>query len=225
MLLINLKGSAPTADFEGFYSRSQVARGLESGDARAEKAILLGPGELEHLPHQVLMRNSPPPFAALFQLRSPSGEKTDRLAEGILAVVTQLSEWIDRKRSALLVGSEVSITSGWGPIKIGMVLRRYPNHSHQEFMQHWFGRHAALGEAVEGVRYRQDHVDLDQTNALAQAAGIEFEEIDGVTESFFASTQEASRIMRRPDVADGAIADEKRFIDHSRSHFGFYRII
>jgi hypothetical protein len=44
-----------------------------------------------------------------------------------------------------------------------------------------------------------------------------------LTDSFYLTTDVAYAFMTYPDVAVGAIADVKSFIDHARSQFGFYR--
>ncbi len=225
ILLINLKPGVSRQDFKAFFASDRCGRDTGPEDEDAAKAILMDKSEIADLPHQVLMAESPKPFDAAYQLRSADTGQLENLSAGIAEVVEQLDEWLDRSRSALLVGTEVAITRGWGPIKIIMPLRRWPEQSHDEFMQNWYGRHASIGEAVEGVRYRQNHVDADATNRLSKTTGITFEELDGVTESFFLTTKDAIDVMSRPEVAVDAIEDEKQFIDHSRSQFGFYRVL
>jgi len=179
--------------------------------------------EIPRIAHQILMQDSPPPFDAVVQLACD--ETTATLSDSLAMIAERLDTWIDRSRSAVLVGDEVKITAGGGTILIVMPLRRRPELTHDQFMAHWFERHADLGEAVEGVRYRQNHVDYAATDALAERLGFTFEPMDGLTESYFTTADEAFELMSREEVAVAAIEDEKRFIDHSRSHFGFYRTL
>jgi hypothetical protein len=125
----------------------------------------------------------------------------------------------------VLVGKEIAITRGDGPIYNIMPLRRLSALSHEAFMHHWFDRHAALGEGVEGVRYRQNHVDYPGTEALAGRMGLFFAPMDGLTESYFDSVDAAMAILSQEDVSVGAIEDEKLFIDHDRSQFGLYETV
>lgn len=132
---------------------------------------------------------------------------------------------MDRSSAAVLIGKEVAITAGDGPIYNIMPLRRLPSMDHDEFMHHWFERHASLGEGVEGVRYRQNHVDSEATGALAGQLGLSFVPMDGLTESYFDSVESACAILSQEVVAVDAIDDEKRFIDHARSQFGIYKTV
>ena len=72
------------------------------------------------------------------------------------------------------------------------------------------------------MRYRQNHVDAAATTALSARVG---QPMDGLTESYLVTIDEAVEMFTRDEVAVGAIDDEKRFIDHSRSQFGFYRTV
>ena len=225
MLLINLKQGASSRDFRTFFESQDFGAGLERDDITAVKSILMDSSEISGLPHQVLMADSPEPFAAVYQLTSPDTDDLAALAGGIQQAVGQLADWIDISDSALLVGTEVAITRGSGPIEIVMPLRRRRDISHDEFMQSWYGRHTSIGESVEGVRYRQNHVDAGATTRLSEEIGIGSEPLDGVTESFFLTAEDAVKIMGQPHIASEAIEDEKLFIDHSRSQFGFYTIL
>lgn len=224
MLLITLKPQVASETFNEIFANRGLGRDTGPNAENAAKAILMDESEISGLPHQQVMANSPPRFHAVYQLRS-DGNDFEHLGAGIADAVSQLEDWIDRGRSALLLGTEVAITQGWGPIKVVMPLRRRADMTHDDFMQSWYGRHANIGEAVEGVRYRQNHVDAEATRRLSRATGITFEELDGLAESFFPTPEAAVKLMNQPQVAVDAIEDEKAFIDHSRSHFGFYRVL
>ena len=219
--MIALKKNASSQAFADVF---RAEAGRVPGDAGAEAwSLPVGEDQMPRIAHQILMENRPPPFDAVVQLSG--GESATVLSDRLADIAARLDTWIDRSRSAVLVGEEIRITAGDGPVLIVMPLRRLPELSHEQFMAHWFERHADLGEAVEGVRYRQNHVDYTATNALAQRLGLSFEPMDGLTESYFDNEQEAFTLMSREEVTVGAIEDEKRFIDHSRSQFGFYRTL
>lgn len=225
-LLIGLR---PAVDRMAFRAAFTAMADAAAGGQRARfgQAWLLPllPGEMPIIAHQVLMKDSPPPFDAIIQFAASDAGDVPVMTDALARLASRLEPWLDPGRSAVLVGQEIPITQGIGPIMVSMPLRRLPQLTHQEFMQHWFERHASLGEAVEGVRYRQNHVDAAETSALAARMGLHFEPMDGLTESYLMTVDEAVEMFTRDEVAIGAIEDEKRFIDHSRSQFGFYRAV
>lgn len=183
-------------------------------------AALIVPETL--LPHQRLMASSPAPFDIAYQLSTGSDEPSAAMADAVATMWAALRSTLDADRSAVLVGQEIAITRGDGPVYNIMPLRRVPALSHEEFMHHWFDRHADLGEGVEGVRYRQNHVDSAATEALGRRLELSFPEMDGLTESYFDDVAAAIAILSQDVVAIDAIEDEKRFIHHPRSQFGLY---
>lgn len=221
LFLVALKEGASRADFE------QALRGLAT-DARAANGLdlrwvlRLGEDAIQRIAHQDLMSASPEPFDAVLQVSAYDEAGAASFAAIIEDAARRLDPWLDRSRSAVLIGDEYRITAGDGPVMIVMPLRRLPALSHDDFMEHWFRRHADLGASVDGVRYRQNHFDYAATEALAKRLGLTTPPLDGVTESYFLDTEEAHRLMSAPAVAVDAIIDEKRFIDHSRSQFAFY---
>lgn len=177
------------------------------------------------LPHQQVMANSPKPFDFAYQLSADDADALGAMEGAVVALGEALGALVDVGNALVLVGREIAITSGDGPIYNIMPLRRIPALSHAEFMHHWYDRHASLGEGVEGVRYRQNHVDHAATGALAERMGLAFEPLDGLTESYFDSVDAAVAILSQEDVAVGAIEDERRFIHHDRSQFAIYETL
>ncbi len=181
--------------------------------------------DVSRLPHLQVMANSPRAFDVVYQLSSTDMSDRTALVEAVAAMATALGKAYDTTGWAVFVGQEIAITRGDGPIYNVMPLRRVPALSHDEFMHHWFDRHADLGEGVDGVRYRQNHVDDAATRALAARTGLAFEPMDGLTESYFDSVDAAIAILSQDAVAIDAIADERLFIHHPRSQFGLNRIV
>jgi hypothetical protein len=194
-----------------------------SGDVDQRLAIRVSDGM--NLPHQIVMKSSPKPFDFAYQLSSSDVKVLPAMVDAIRSMATELGDAVNHSTAAVLVGKEIAITTGDGPIYNIMPLRRVPTMDHAEFMHHWFDRHASLGEGVAGVRYRQNHIDSEQTQALAAKLGLSFVPMDGLTESFFDDLEAARAILSQEDVAVGAIDDEKRFIDHSRSQFAIYKTV
>ncbi|HEX2795068.1 MAG TPA: EthD domain-containing protein [Croceicoccus sp.] len=196
-----------------------IVAGLDAGvDARVGMRIVDFP-EVEHIR---LMAASPPPFDFAFLLVADDADRGPMEAAAAAMADALGDVLVDRE---VLVGREVAITSGDGPVFVTMPLRRLPALDRPAFMQAWFGVHAQLGVEVPGVRYRQNHVDVAATDALKARVGGEGEALDGLAESYFDTVDHAFAIMSQPSVEVDAIVDEKRFIDHSRSRFAFYDTI
>jgi len=194
-----------------------------SGDVDQRLAIRVSDGM--NLPHQIVMEGSPKPFDFAYQLSSSDGIVLPAMVDAIRSMANELGDAVNPSTAAVLIGKEIAITAGDGPIYNIMVLRRLPTMDHDEFMHHWFDRHASLGEGVAGVRYRQNHIDSERTQALAANLGLSFVPMDGLTESYFDDLEAARAILSQEDVAVGAIDDEKKFIDHSRSQFAIYKTL
>lgn len=218
IVLLLAAADGKRADF-----RDQLTAMAEKRPAGGQRwGLLLEPDEMETLPHQIVMQDSPPPYDALIEYDYAQGGAAKDAA---LGVVADLGDLVDPLRSNVLVCDEYRITTGNGPIFNGMPLRRVPALSHEEFMDAWFGRHAELGEGVEGVRYRQNHVVEPETSDLVQRLGFGSPPMDGLTCSFFDTIDAAVALLSSPPVRDGAIDDERTFIDHDRSQFGMYRTL
>lgn len=197
----------------------------------AALAAAAGPGErwsLEldgaervHVPHMDIMKEVPP-HDAIVEFIGAGIAAAEPVAAGIVAALRPL---LDVSRSNAAVIDEYAITQGDGPVFCVLTLRRYRTMDRATFMEAWFGRHAKLGEKVEGVRYRQNHAELAASAALAARLGLAGTELDGMALSYFDGPREAAKILGAPAVAVGAIEDERRFIDHPRSQFSLYRTI
>ena len=221
-LYFNAAGSVDDAVAACEAKARELAKTLPDGVAqRVARRVT----EMPVIPHQVLMADSPRPFDVAYQLSSADSGALEAMNEAVAAMAQALGAHVDRTSAAVLVGQEIAITRGDGPIYNIMPLRRRPELSHDEFMHHWFDRHASLGEGVEGVRYRQNHVDYAATDALAERAGVRFEPMDGLTESYFDSIDAAVAVLSQKEVEVDAIEDEKRFIHHPRSQFGLYETV
>lgn len=206
-------------------SRDQAERNASTLPAGVAQRLGRRVTDMPVLPHQIVMADSPKPFDMAYQLSAAADASLAAMTDAVAAMGAALQASIDRANAAVLVGKEIAITSGDGPIYNIMPLRRLPALDHAAFMHHWFDRHAALGEGVEGVRYRQNHVDYPPTEALATRMGLAFAPMDGLTESYFDSVDAAVAILSQEDVAVGAIEDERRFIDHARSQFALYETL
>jgi hypothetical protein len=102
-------------------------------------------------------------------------------------------------------------------------LARLPRLTLDEFHDYWLNRHAALGRRlIPPYTYHQLHADPAASDGLASRTGLAASRFDGVVEVHFPDLQAFVRQLQRPEVAEEALADEKNFIDHSRSIFWAY---
>jgi len=223
-LLIGLNQDAGTDTFEPSF-RTLADRYRTRLRQRIGQAwsLRIPPSEMETVPHQILMKDSPAPFDAMIQFTSKHQADLAEMIKLTELLAGELGGYLDKSRSTVFVGKEVAITQGIGPVHLAMALRRLPSLTPDQFMAHWFGRHASIGEAVEGVHYRQNHIDFVKMEGLSARIGLGLELLDGLVDSYFANTDDAVELLSREEVSVGAIEDEKLFIDHSRSHFGFCR--
>jgi len=223
LLMVMSKPGVPPADFEQKFAECAPAPGMSRDGTHQRWARLLGRNDAPAVPHQVFMKTSPPPCDGVIEILK--AEDDADLAVAAAAALRRVEPIVSAGGTCALVCDEVRITQGDGPIFVIMVLRRLPHLSHDEFMASWFGRHAAIGEAVEGVRYRQLHVVDNETNSLNAALELASPRIDGIATSYFLTVAEAVQLLSSDAVAVGAIADEKTFIDHASSQFGLYRTL
>ncbi|GGC33616.1 hypothetical protein GCM10011371_21290 [Novosphingobium marinum] len=219
-----------------FDATNGIDAAIDAAQAQADELAGTLPGgiaqrlarrvtDMPLIPHQKVMADSPKPFDIAYQLSSENDADRDAMVLAVAAMAETIAAHIDKGHAAVLVGREIAITRGDGPIYNIMPLRALPGMTHDEFMHHWFDRHATLGEGVDGVRYRQNHVDYPPTEDLAARIGLSFEPMDGLTESYFDSVDAAVEILSQETVAVDAIEDERRFIHHPRSQFGIYETV
>lgn len=211
--------SARTGTRAAFRERFAALAASAGPDERW--SLALDEDERVHVPHMDIMKDVPPQDAVIEFI----GVGLAAAESAVVRIVDALRPLLDTSRSNAAVIDEYAITQGDGPVFCVLTLRRYPTMDRSTFMEAWFGRHAKLGEKVEGVRYRQNHAELATSATLAGRLGLSGTELDGMALSYFDSPREAVRILGAPAVAIGAIEDERRFIDHPRSQFGLYRTV
>ncbi len=105
-------------------------------------------------------------------------------------------------------------------IKLFFCLRRRPDLSRAQFLEHWHGIHAEIArrgaEALGAVRYVQNHtLTLPINDALRDGRGAP-EAFDGVVELWFESVDDVASTFHEPDARaaiKALLADEVTFID------------
>jgi len=103
-------------------------------------------------------------------------------------------------------------------LKLLYLQRRLPRLTRAEFQEHWLEQHPRFARQIPGVlRYVQYATLLDDpiSASLAQASeGLE--PYDGLTAVWFADSASFAESMAHP-IVEAGMADERHFVDHSRS--------
>lgn len=144
--------------------------------------------------------------------------------DAAVGIVAALGEGFDRGASTVLAFTRHAVLPGRDAVRLYFGLRRLERLSLSEFHDYWLNRHADYGRRlIPPYTYHQLHADPEATARLATDTGLAASDLDGVVEVHFPDVEALVRQLSRADVAEGALADERNFIDHARSQFWAYR--
>lgn len=160
-----------------------------------------------------------PPFDAVVEVSKSDDGSFEPLNKAIDGLAGRLGAWVDPGRSIVIAGTEHQITPGSAPLFLAFPLRRLARLSHREFLDYWLNVHAEFGRKarIPPIKYKQFHGDEAASQAAASLAGVAIHDYDGVAMSYFMDIPELQDLLAQPSVANAALEDERRFIDHSRS--------
>lgn len=126
----------------------------------------------------------------------------------------------DASRARTLAAVRHSVLPGRDAIRLFFGLRRLPVLDRAAFHDYWLNRHAEIGRRlIPPYSYHQLHADTAATDAAALATSLPPIDLDGIVEVHFPDIDAFVRQLSRKEVAEEALADERNFIDHSRSFF------
>jgi uncharacterized protein (TIGR02118 family) len=158
-----------------------------------------------------------PPFGYLVELAFES-EDAAMVQVGSLRDRLDPVGGIDRSASVVVAGKEFTVVAGDEPIMLGMALTRRDGMSRAAFTEYWRTSHADLGRQVPGSEgYRQVHLDETLTDTVAAALGFHGPRFDGMALAYYSTQTAFESIMANAEVTAALLADERTFIDHSRS--------
>jgi hypothetical protein len=190
--------------------------------ARCGLALRLPGNPVGETAHSSATSDGPRPCDAILEIQLAAAEIAAAI-EAIRGLAGRLGHLIDPVRSAAIAGFEHVIMPGRGPVSLCFALRRLPRLTRQQYLDYWLNVHAEFGRHISPTHtYRQFHADDHSSRQTADAAGICIADYDGTAESFFPDVAGLRALLTRTDVAEGALEDERRFIDHARSVIGFY---
>ena len=125
-------------------------------------------------------------FSAVLEVSCAAPDGLDELARSVEGVAPRLAGLIDVDRSSAVVGTDVVILDGGGPVQLFYCMRRAPDTTHEAFSQFWAQQHTKIASTTPGLSgYRQLHASLSHSRAAAAAAGLPVSEINGVALEWF----------------------------------------
>lgn len=225
LLLSFCAGHAAEAVQGKLAAEGQRGLGLAPRGCHHRLALRLVDERMAKLAHAEAMGASPPSFDVVFEI---GGENADlgALVASVKGFSQRLEGWVEPARSAALAGVEHVIVAGSRPLLLVYALRRLPRLSADAFHDYWLHTHAEMGRRVPGQQgYRQFHADAAASRAAAEAAGVAISAFDGAAEAYYQDVEAFLAIMARPEITADALADERNFIDHTRSVMGLYRLV
>ena len=127
-------------------------------------------------------------FCAVLEVSCPAADGgLDQLANCIDGVGQRLELLIDRERSLAVVGTDLALIDGGGPVQLFYCMRRSGDTTHESFCEFWAQQHKRIAVTTPALTgYRQLHASLGHSRTAAQAAGVPESEINGVALEWFA---------------------------------------
>ena len=112
-------------------------------------------------------------FSAVLEVSCPAPDGLDELARCVDGVGGRLEGLIDRSRSCAVVGTDLVLLDGGGPVQLFYCMRRSPDATHEAFSKFWAKQHAEIAVTTPSLAgYRQLHASLDHSRVASEAAGL-----------------------------------------------------
>jgi hypothetical protein len=152
-------------------------------------------------------------FSAVIEVSCPAPGGLDELAGSVDGIGQRLGALIDRDRSSAVVGTDLVILDGGGPVQLFYCMRRAPDTTHEAFCDFWAKQHTKIATTTPGLSgYRQLHASLPHSRLAAAAAGLPVSEINGVAlEWFRAMDGFVSAVGGPAEFTEAAKASEEQF--------------
>ncbi len=206
-----------------FEERVAEEASLQCG-ASCRLAFRLSDDVLEDLAHAKAIKGAQDRWDAILSFEADS---IDQAEVQVRALADRVRGMSDGARSTVLATRRHAIVPGEKPVILSFVLRRLPHLAPPQFYDYWLNTHADYGRRnIQPPRsYAQLHSDAEASARLTTAAGFAVRDYMGVAECTFPSIADFQAQLQRVEVARDALADERNFIDHSRSVFDLFRVV
>ena len=163
-------------------------------------------------------------FDGVLAVDPPETLTADALIDVVRGADERWNDLVHPDLSGALIGSLRRITgtaSEAAPFRFIYLMRHKAGQNTAQFQKHWGGPHAEFGRRTQGIRgYDQLHVDAVASRAAARGAGFGVYAMDGVPALHMDSVEDfITAAVGSPD-GNGAIEDEKSFVD-ARNSVGF----
>lgn len=152
-------------------------------------------------------------FSAVLEVSCPAPGGLDELARSVDGIGDRLGSLIERDRSSAVVGTDLVILDGGGPVQLFYCMRRAADTTHEAFCEFWAQQHTKIATTTPGLSgYRQLHADLGHSRVAADAARLPVSEINGVAlEWFRAMDGFVSAVGGPAEFTTAAKASEEQF--------------
>ncbi|KAJ6576411.1 EthD domain-containing protein [Mycena vulgaris] len=105
------------------------------------------------------------------------------------------------------------------PIRVTVLIRRRPDLTQEQFLQHWTTEHVQIFSNVKKVqekviRYNQFHILKPESDQLA-AAGFPVPKYDAAAEFIVEKLDDLMELLQDQEYQQKVTADESNFLDHS----------
>ena len=152
-------------------------------------------------------------MSAMIEISCPAPDGLGELARCLDGVGARLDGMIDRSQSSAVVGTDLVMIEGGGPVQLFYCMRRSPDTTHETFSKFWAKQHAEIAVTTPSLAgYRQLHASLDHSRIAAEAAGLPVSEINGVAlEWFKAMDGFVSAVGGPATFTQAAKASEQKF--------------
>jgi hypothetical protein len=102
-------------------------------------------------------------------------------------------------------------------VKLIALLRRNPDLTHEEFVEHWRGHHGPL---IAGTPELARHIRRYEQHPRHRADVLSGDEgLDGVAVQWFERIEDFAAFIAEPAYAELVAPDEQRFLDMSEVEF------
>jgi hypothetical protein len=154
-------------------------------------------------------------FSAVLEVSCPASDGFDELVGCVDGIGTRMGSLIERDRSLAVVGTDVVILDGGGPVQLFYCMRRSSDTTHEAFCEFWRQQHTKIATTTPGLTgYRQLHADLEHSRRAADAAGLPQSEINGVALEWFRAMEGFVSAVGGPaEFTTAAKASEEQFND------------